>query len=72
MAGIMIACLHRIIQPLKAKAHPMYMYTDEDDMTRSITGFFEGRSLREMVSLMMKAKTSSFPEEPKISRLFCC
>lgn len=43
----------------------MWRYTRENDPTRVIQGgFFEGKSMWEMLSLMFKGKASDFPNEP--------
>lgn len=39
----------------------MWEYTEEDDPTRVIQGgFFEGKSMQEMMSLMFKGKVMAF------------
>lgn len=60
MVEVMMVVLDREIQPLKDRAHPMYKYTGEDDSAPSLrSGFYEGRSPREMIFLMFKGKTTT-------------
>lgn len=66
MVEVVMAVLDRGIQQLKAKAHPMYMYTDEGDVTRSLhEGYYEGKSPQEILSMMFKGKTADFAKEIK-------
>lgn len=61
---VMHVALSRGVQPLQARAHPMWQFTGKNDPTRVIRGgFFEGRSMQEMLSLMFKGKATEFPND---------
>lgn len=53
----MAVALARGVQPLQQRAHPMWEYNGTDDSTRAIRkGFYEGRSLKDMLALMFKGE----------------
>lgn len=44
----------------------MWEYNPKDDSTRAIRGgYYEGRSLRDMLTLMFKGRATDFPNEPR-------
>lgn len=59
---VMHVALNHGVQPLQARVHPMWMLNGKDDATRAIRGnFYEGKSMKGMLSLLFIGKASDLP-----------
>ena len=57
LVDMMYVALSRSIQPLQARAHPMWEYTGEDDETLAIRdGFYGKKSIEGMQALLFNGK----------------
>jgi hypothetical protein len=63
MIDVMHVARYRGVQPLQARAHPMWEFTGEGDETSVIRGFYGKRTIAAMQTLLFTSKDQFFRAE---------